>query len=61
VRNELLRRVKKERNILRKIKRMKVNWIGHLLSRNYLVKSIIQRKIEMTEVREDEEEEVSSY
>jgi hypothetical protein len=31
VRNEVLYRVKEERNILHTIKRRKVNWIGHNL------------------------------
>jgi hypothetical protein len=36
VKNELLRRVKAVRNILRTIKGKKVNWIGHILRRNCL-------------------------
>jgi hypothetical protein len=34
VRNEVLRRVKEERNILQTIKRRKANWIGNILRRN---------------------------
>ena len=30
VKNEVLHKVKKERNILRIIKRRKANWIGHI-------------------------------
>jgi hypothetical protein len=36
VRNEeVLQRVKEERNIVHTIKRRKVNWIGHILRRNF--------------------------
>ena len=39
VRNEeVLHRVKEERNILHTIKRRKANWIGHILRRNCLLK-----------------------
>jgi hypothetical protein len=39
VKNEdVLHRVKDERNILRTIKRRKANWIGHILRRNCLFK-----------------------
>jgi hypothetical protein len=44
VRNKMLRGVKAERNILQSIKRR--NWIGHNLRRNYLLKRVIERKIE---------------
>ena len=48
VRNEeVLHRVKEERNIKYKIKRRKDNWIGHILHRNCLLKHIIERKIEV--------------
>jgi hypothetical protein len=47
---------------LEKIKRRKTNWVGYIWHRNCLVKRIIQEKIEgRKELREDEEEEVSSY
>jgi hypothetical protein len=47
VRNEeILHRVKEERNILHKIKRRKANWIGHILRRNCLLKHVIEGKIE---------------
>jgi hypothetical protein len=54
VRNEeVLHRVKEERNILHTIKRRKANWIGHILRRNCLLKHVIEGKlegrIEMTE------------
>jgi hypothetical protein len=47
VRNEeVLRRVKEERNILHTIKRRKANRIGHMLRRNCFLKYIIQGKTE---------------
>jgi hypothetical protein len=46
VRNEVLRRVKEERNILHTVKRRKANGIGHILRRNCLLKRVIDRKIE---------------
>jgi hypothetical protein len=56
VRNEeVLHRVKEDRNILHTIKRRKANWIGHILRRNCLLKHVIEGKlegrIEMTEIR----------
>jgi hypothetical protein len=51
VRNEVLHRVKVEINTLHAIIRRKANWIGHILRRDYLLKHVIERKIEgMTEV-----------
>jgi hypothetical protein len=45
VRNEEpLLRVKKERNILHKIKRGKANWIGYILHRNCLLKRVFEGK-----------------
>jgi hypothetical protein len=46
VRNEVLHRVKEERNIVHTIKRRKANRIGHILRRNCLLKHVIERKIE---------------
>ena len=47
VRNEkILHRVKEDRNILYTIKKRKVNWIGHNLCRNCLLKHIIEESIE---------------
>jgi hypothetical protein len=47
VRNEeVLRRVKEERNTLHTIKRRKDNWIGHILRRNCLLKHGIEGKID---------------
>jgi hypothetical protein len=47
VRNEeVLHRVKEERNILHTIKRRKANWIGHILRRNCLLKHVAEGKAE---------------
>jgi hypothetical protein len=43
---EVLHRVKEERNILHTIKRRKTNWIGHILRRNCLLKHVIEGKLE---------------
>jgi hypothetical protein len=43
---DVLQRIKDERNILQTIKRRKVNWIGHILCGNCLVKHDIEGKIE---------------
>jgi hypothetical protein len=43
---EVLHRVKEERNILHTIKRRKANWIGHILCRNCLLKHVIGGKLE---------------
>jgi hypothetical protein len=49
VRNEeVLQRVKEERNIVHTIKRRKANWIGHILRGNWLLKHVIEGKIEGT-------------
>jgi hypothetical protein len=57
VRNEeVLHRVKEERNTEHTIKRRKANWIGHILRRNCLLKHVIEGmldgRIEMTGRRE---------
>jgi hypothetical protein len=47
VRNEeVLHRVKEERNILHTIKGRKANWIGHTLRRNCLLKHVIEGNLE---------------
>jgi hypothetical protein len=47
VRNEeVLHRVKEDRNILHTIKRRKANWIGHILRRNCLLKDVIEGRLE---------------
>jgi hypothetical protein len=46
VRNEeVLLRVKKQRNILHEMCKQKDNWIGHILRRNCLLRQIIEGKI----------------
>jgi hypothetical protein len=43
VRNEeVLHRVKEERNIVHTVKRRKANWIGHILRRNCLLKHVTE-------------------
>ena len=45
VRNqEVLYRVKEERNILYTVKRRKADWIGHIVSRNWLLKHRVEVK-----------------
>jgi len=47
VRNgEVLLGVKGERNVLPAIQRRKVNWIGHILHRNCLLKQATERKVD---------------
>jgi hypothetical protein len=47
VRNEeVLRRVKEERNILQTTKRRNDSWIRHILRRNCLLKHVIEGKLE---------------
>jgi len=46
VRNEeVLLRIKEQRNILREISKRKANWIGHILRRNCLLQRVIEGKI----------------
>jgi hypothetical protein len=46
VRNEeVLLRVKEQRNILHEIRRRKANWIGHILRRNCLLQGVIEEKL----------------
>jgi hypothetical protein len=47
VRNEILHRVREDRNILHTTKRRKANWTGHILRRNCLLKHVIEGKIEI--------------
>jgi hypothetical protein len=63
VRNEeVLHRVKEERNILHTIKIRKANWIGHILHRNCLLKHMIEGKLEgRIEMTGRRGEDVSSY
>jgi hypothetical protein len=47
VRNEdVLPRVKEQRNILHEIRKRKANWIGHILRRNCLLQRVIEGKIQ---------------
>jgi hypothetical protein len=46
VRNEVLQRGKEERNTVKRVKRRKANWIGHILLRNCLLKHVIEGKVE---------------
>jgi hypothetical protein len=46
VRNEeVLHRIKQERNILDTVKRRKADWIAHIVRRNCLLKHVIERNI----------------
>ena len=42
---EVLLRVKEQRNILHKISKRKAYWIGHILGRNCLLQWVIEEKI----------------
>ena len=42
---EVLLRVKEQRNILQEIRKRKANWIGHILRRNCLLKQVIEGNI----------------
>ena len=42
---EILLRVKEQRNILHEISKRKANWIGHILRRNCLLQQVIEGKI----------------
>jgi hypothetical protein len=42
---EVLLRVKEQRNILHEIRKWKANWIGHILRRNCLLQQVIKGKI----------------
>ena len=47
VRNgEVVLGVKEERNVLPAIQRRKVNWIGHILHRNCILKQVIEGKLD---------------
>ena len=43
---EVLHKVKEDRNILHTVTRRKFNWIGHIWRRNCLLKHVIEGKIE---------------
>jgi hypothetical protein len=42
---EVLLRVKEQRNTLHEISKRKANWIGHILGRNCLLRQVIEGKI----------------
>jgi hypothetical protein len=47
VRNEeVLLRAEEQRNILHEIGKRKANWIGHILRRDYLLRRVIEGKIQ---------------
>ena len=47
MRNEdVLLRVKEQRNILHEIRKRKTNWIGHILRRNCLLQRVTEGKIQ---------------
>jgi len=47
VRNEdVLLRVKKQKNILHEIRKRKANWIGHILGRNCILQRVTEGKIQ---------------
>ena len=46
MRNEILLRVKEQKNVLHEISKRKANWIGHILHRNCLLQRVIEGKIE---------------
>jgi hypothetical protein len=55
---EVLHRVKEERNILHEIRKRKANWIGHILRGNcFLKKKLLKEGYK----GQDEEEDVSRY
>ena len=41
---EVLHRVKEDRNFVHAIKRKKADWIGCMLSRHYLLKRVVEGK-----------------
>jgi len=43
---EILLRVKEQKNILHEIRKRKANWIGHILRRNCLLQRVIEGKIQ---------------
>jgi hypothetical protein len=43
---EVLLRVKEQRNILHEIRKRKANWIGHILRRNCLLQRVPEGKIQ---------------
>jgi hypothetical protein len=59
---DVLLRVKEQRNILHEIRKRKENWIGHILRRNCLLQGVTERKIQGgIEVTGRQGEDVGSY
>jgi len=46
VKNEVLHRVKRERNILHTVKGRNANWIGRILRRNCLVEQVVEGEVD---------------
>ena len=46
INEEVLLRVNEQRNILHEIRKRKADWIGHILRRNYILKQVIEGKIQ---------------
>jgi hypothetical protein len=57
---EVLLRVKEQRNILHEICKQKANWIGHILRSNYLLLQVTEGKIKGG-IEVKDEEDVISY
>jgi hypothetical protein len=51
VRNEVLLRVKEQRNIRHELRKRKANQTGHILRRNCLLKQVIEGEMEVTKRR----------
>ena len=45
VRNDVLHRVKEERNILNRIRGREAEWIGHILRRNCLQNTLLKERL----------------
>ena len=46
MKNEVLHRVKRERNILHTVKGRNANWIGRILRRNCLVEQVVEGEVD---------------
>jgi hypothetical protein len=53
VRNEVLRRVKEERNILFTTKRRKADWIDSVLRSNYVLKHVTEERNRRRDVSDE--------
>ena len=58
---EVLFRVKEQRNILHEIRKRKANWIGHILRRNCLLQGVTEGKIKGGIEVTGRQEDVGSY